>query len=352
MDNTKTRVFMIATVTSPIKMLQKAVFFLAVLTVTQSCIFASETKEINLVLFGGSMATAIYVAEDTGLFAEENLAVNVSDTPDSIYLMTELVKGTYDIAQASIDNFFAYQAGQGAVPLDRDPDLRIVMGGSTMKLDLVVSQDVNGYDDIKGEMLGVDALTTGWAFVLKEMLMNGGLNESDYHFIETGSSAKRIDALKAGEYRATLLEGNYINQAYDAGFKRLDDSLASLGPYQGSSFGVSKAWAESNRGTLIALIRAYIKATEIIYNKSRRDEVVGSLVKHAFMKPANARKTIEQLTSGSYGLTPKAAIDMHGVATVLALRNQHGRPQADFSNLNDFVDLSYYEGALRSLEAD
>jgi len=43
---------------------------------------------------------------------------------------------------------------------------------------------------------------------------------------------------------------------------------------------------------------------------------------------------------------------MRGVATVLALRNQYGRPQADFSNLNDFVDPSYYEGALRSLEAD
>ena len=286
------------------------------------------------------------------MFAEENLVVNVKDTPDSIYLMTELVKGTYNIAQASIDNFFAYQAGQGAVLLDREPDLRIVMGGSTMKLDLVVSQDVNRYSDIRGETLGVDALTTGWAFVLKEMLKNGGLSESDYRFVETGNTAKRVDALKAGEYRATLLVGNYINQAYDAGFKSLDDSLASLGPYQGSSFGVSKAWAESNRETLIALIRAYIKATEIIYDKNRRDEVVGSLVKHALMKRANARKTIEQLTSGSYGLTPKAAIDMLGVATVLALRNQYGRPQADLSNLDDFVDLSYYEDALKSLEAD
>ncbi len=201
------------------KFLLKALFLAGALSVVPSCDVATETKTLDIVLFGGSMATAIYVAEDMGLFAEENLVVNVTDTPDSIHLMTELVKGTYDIAQASIDNFFAYQAGQGAAPLDRDPDLRIVMGGSTMKLDLIVSQDVNSYDDFRGETLGVDALTTGWAFVLKEMLKRGGFSEDDYEFVETGNTAKRVTALKTGEYRATLLVGNYIIQAHDAGFK-------------------------------------------------------------------------------------------------------------------------------------
>lgn len=320
--------------------------------VIAACDVTTETKELNIVLFGGSMATAVYVAEDAGLFDGENLVVNVKNTPNSIYLMTELVKGTYDIAQASIDNFFAYQAGQGAASLDRDPDLRIVMGGSTMKLDLVVSQDVNSYDDFRGESLGVDALTTGWAFVLKKMLELGGFSESDYEFVETGNTTKRVDALRAGEYRATLLVGNYIIQAHDAGFKTLDDSLSSLGSYQGSSFGVSKAWAESNRETLVAFMRAYIKAMEIVYDESRRDEVVRSVVKHTSMEPAIARKTIDQLTSGSQGLTPKAALDMDGVATVLVLRNEYGRPHADLSNLDDFVDLSYYQDALKSIEAE
>ena len=146
-------------------MKQLTTLVLCALTLLQMSAVASETREVRLVLFGGIMATGIYVAEETGLFAEENLAVSVKDTPNSIYLMTELVKGNYDIAQASIDNYFAYQAGQGAAPLDREPDLRVIMGGSTMKLDLVVSPEINGYEDIKREILGVDALTTGWAFV-------------------------------------------------------------------------------------------------------------------------------------------------------------------------------------------
>jgi len=70
------------------------------------------------------------------------------------------------------------------------------------------------------------------------------------------------------------------------------------------------------------------------------------------MDPAVARKTIDKLTTGPHGLTPKAALDMDGVATVLALRNEYGRPAADLSNLDDFVDLSYYQEALSSIEAE
>jgi len=331
-------------------MKQLTTLVLCALTLLQMSAVASETREVRLVLFGGIMATGIYVAEETGLFAEENLAVSVKDTPNSIYLMTELVKGNYDIAQASIDNYFAYQAGQGAAPLDREPDLRVIMGGSTMKLDLVVSPEINGYEDIKREILGVDALTTGWAFVLREMLRKGGLVQSDYEFVETGNTAKRVDALKNGEYRATLLVGNYINQAYAAGFKRLDDSLASLGPYQGSSFGVSAGWAAANRETVTAFIRAYIKAMDIVYDMERRDEVVAIVSKHTSMDPAIARKTLQQMTSGDYGFTPKAALDMAGVTTVIKLRDEYGTPKADLSNLDDFVDLAYYENALESLE--
>jgi ABC-type nitrate/sulfonate/bicarbonate transport system substrate-binding protein len=311
---------------------------------------ADEPRELKLVLFGGIMATGIYVAEETGLFAEENIEISVKNTPNSIYLVTELVKGNYDIAQASIDNFFAYQSGQGAVPLDREPELRVVMGGTTMKLDLVVSPEVNTYSDIRGEVLGVDSLTTGWAFVLKEMLDRGGLEESDYEFVETGNTAKRVTALKNGEYRATLLVGNYINQAYAAGFKRLDDSLSRLGPYQGSSFGLNADWAAENPEVVVAFIRAYIKAMDIVYDIDRREEVVAILDSHTGMDPAIARKTLDQLTSGAYGFTPRAALDTEGVATVISLRNKYGLPKADFSDMDDFVDLGFYQDALESLD--
>ena len=52
------------------------------------------------------VATGVYVAHDLGYFTDEGLDVSIEHTPSSKYLVTELVKGTYQIAQAPIDNFF------------------------------------------------------------------------------------------------------------------------------------------------------------------------------------------------------------------------------------------------------
>ncbi len=310
---------------------------------------AGEPAPIKLILFEGINASGIYVAQDKGFFAQEGLQVEISDTPNSIYLMTGLIDGTYQMAQASIDNFFAYQSGQSPVSLDQKPELRVVLGGTTMRLDLVVSQDINSYEDIKGEMLGVDAASTGWAFVLREMLKRGGLSTNDYGFIETGNTAKRVDALIAGEYKATLLVGNYINQAYAAGFKKLDDNLSRLGAYQGSSIGLNQKWAENNRESVVAFIRAYVRAMDVIKDENQRDAVVEIVTRHTGMQDSIARQTLRQFTSGDYGFTPRAALDSEGVDTVLKLRQAYGTPAADFSRLEDYVDLTYYQEALRSL---
>jgi ABC-type nitrate/sulfonate/bicarbonate transport system substrate-binding protein len=156
--------------------------------------------------------------------------------------------------------------------------------------------------------------------------------------------------LKAGEYRATLMAGQFLNEAYELGFKHLDDSLSSIGPYQGSSFAASKAWAAENAEVVTGFCRAFIKATDILYDESRRDEVVEMIANHIAISPAVAHKTIDELTSGEFGFTPQAALEMNGVATVLALRDEYGYPEADLSDLTEFVDLSYYEAALLSIE--
>ena len=66
----------------------------------------AETETVRVVLFGSVVATGVYVAHDLGYFTDEGLDVSIEHTPSSKYLVTELVKGTYQIAQAPIDNFF------------------------------------------------------------------------------------------------------------------------------------------------------------------------------------------------------------------------------------------------------
>src|SRR3979490_2983688 len=77
----------------------------------------------RVISFPGGANLPLWVAEDKGLFAHEQLAVKVSSTPNSVVLVQSLIKNEEDIAMAAFDNVVAYQEGQGEVQLSTAPDL-------------------------------------------------------------------------------------------------------------------------------------------------------------------------------------------------------------------------------------
>ena len=80
-----------------------------------------------------------------------------------------------NIGGTAFDNVVAYQEGQGAAKLDRTPDLFAFMGATQVELAFIVAPEIKSYQDLKGKTLALDALSTGFAFVLYEMLTKSGL---------------------------------------------------------------------------------------------------------------------------------------------------------------------------------
>ena len=79
------------------------------------------------------------------------------------------------------------------------------MGGDDAFLRLVVQPGIGSYADLKDKVLSVDALTTGFAFVLRRMLASNGVAEADVRFERAGGALQRFDALKEGKHAGTLL---------------------------------------------------------------------------------------------------------------------------------------------------
>jgi len=50
------------------------------------------------------------------------------------------------------------------------------------------------------------------------------------------------------------------------------------------------------------------------------------------------------------GFEPKACLDPQGVATVLALRSEYGRPQKLLTDLRKYDDMSYYQRAVEAMD--
>ena len=63
------------------------------------------------------------------------------------------------------------------------------------------------------------------------------------------------------------------------------------------------------------------------------------------IKPGVVGSVMASLLSPASGLTPKGAITIPGIRTVLELRTRYGKPGAALDNPQKYVDLRYYDEA-------
>ena len=68
-------------------------------------------------------------------------------------------------------------------------------------LRFVVQEDIKSFADLPGKILTADALTTGFAFVLRRMLALNGVDENDIEWMSTGGVLQRWQAMMV--YRLT-----------------------------------------------------------------------------------------------------------------------------------------------------
>src|SRR5690606_15326266 len=132
-----------------------------------------------------------------------------------------------------MDNVVAYVEGQGAAPTQAEPDIIAFMGSDNGFLRLVAIPEVKTVADLRGRQVGVDALTTGYAFVLREMLQRGGLDPAEFDYVQAGGVMKRFEALMEKSFAATLLISPFEAAAQRDGFHILANGSEALGAYQG-----------------------------------------------------------------------------------------------------------------------
>jgi ABC-type nitrate/sulfonate/bicarbonate transport system substrate-binding protein len=290
--------------------------------------------------FSGSSNWPLFVAQEKGLFAREGAEVSLSAAPSSATQLASLIDGRIDIAMTAMDNVVAYEEG------DVFAFLGVNNGG---RFNLMVAPAVKRYADLKGRTLAVDAVSTGYTFVLMEMLRRGGLAGTDYELVSVGGSRDRLAALRSGKAVGALLNAPQDAAAEAAGFVRLANSAEVIGRYQGSVGAARRAWAAANADALVRYIRAYVAAVDWLYDPANRAEAVDILQRRiAGVSADSAARSYDELLHPAHGsLSRKAAIDLEGVRTVLRLRSEFARPAKPLADASRYYDPRYYERALR-----
>lgn len=308
----------------------------------------SPPEPLRVNVFPGGHNWPLWVATDRGYFARERLAVTVTPTPNSTFQMKGLIQGDFDIAMTAIDNVIAYREGQGEAGVT-GPDLVAVMGADPGLLKVVATPDIRNYEDLRGKVLSVDALTTGYAFVLLEMLERNGLVlERDYRVERAGGALQRYQALLERKHAATMLVTPFDIMGQQRGLRVLGSATDVLGSYQGGVAAVRQGWALSNTRSVTGYVRAYAQAIDWLYEPGNKSEALRIFL--ANMPPGTlplaAETAYNALLGNKDGLQRGGRIDLQGVATVVRLRAKYGRTGVTLHDASRYYDPRFHNAAM------
>lgn len=308
---------------------------------------AQSATPFKVVAFAGASNLPFWVGQDKGLFAKEGIAPVLEITPNSVEMAKNLYAGRYDFALTSVDNIVAYDEGQGEADLPGPADFVALFGVDNGMLSVMAVPEVKSFADLKGKTVSVDAMTTGFAFVLRDILARNGIAESDVTFVKVGGGAQRLEALLKQEQAATLLNTPLDLVAEGKGFTRLARATETLGAYQGIVGATRRETAARMRPQVEAFIRGFHGAVAWLADPAHKDEAVALLVARVKgMQQPQAEKAYAVLMDPKNGIFRDLKIDRAGLETVLMLRSKYAPAKTPLTDPGRYIDMSYLTAAL------
>jgi ABC-type nitrate/sulfonate/bicarbonate transport system substrate-binding protein len=288
----------------------------------------SETRrsdslhQVHVVVFAGASNWPMWVGQHQGFFADFGLDLHVTVTHSSKQMALDLHSGAAQIALTSVDNVIAYAAGIGENPLDGPADFFAFMGVDDGLLSIMAQPHIRTLEDLRGKVLAVDALTTGYVFVLKELLARSEINDVIYAAIGTG--AERLKALAAGSCDATLLNAPLCLAAENAGKRRLVRARDVLARYQGVVGAARWHWAFHNAPVVESFIRGFHRSLVWLNDPSNKDAAMALLGDRMPAIRSVVSEAYDALVVGG-GLRRDLQVDREGTDCVIRLREKFGK---------------------------
>lgn len=305
------------------------------------------TTTLACAVFPGGFNLPLWTAMEEGCLKRRGLTVEPYYVSASTEQLPGLIDGRFEIGLTGLDNIVAYNAGQGEAETENKPDLTAFMGGDDAFLRLVTRADIKDFADLKGQQLAVDAMTTGFAFVLRKMVEQAGLGD-DVEYVKAGGVMHRWEGLKEGRFAGTLLITPFELIGQKLGLNLLQSGSDIFPHYQGIVGVTRRQWAADNGDTLTAFIAAYLEALAWLFAPANRKAAEQRLCAHVpAMTPQMAALACDVLLAPEGGFEPRARFDVEGIRTVLALRAEYGEPKRALGKAEDYFDETWYKRALQ-----
>src|SRR4051812_45866971 len=296
------------------------------------------TQKLRLGIFSANVVADW--AQQHGVFAAHDLAVDQVPVASSPAQFASLTAGEYDAVLTSPDNVATYVLNERN-PLGRRLDLQIVRavdrGG---RLSLVGAPGIEKPADLAGRRFAVDVPTSGFAYVGFALLREAGLEPGhDYEVVTAGATPRRRQLLDDGAFEATLLNAGHEARAVRAGAHVLGVVSDVVRPYLGS---VLATRADVDTPAVRALLAAWDDAERAVLAPERRADVLALLGAQPDTDAAIAEQMYETLLDPLHGICAGGEVEPAAFEAVLRLRANQG----GFEHEHDLAALSRPGGGL------
>lgn len=319
----------------------RTAFLLVVLFGTAHTVWGQEKEKITLGTITLSLNNfPIYVAQEKGFFAEENLFVEAVVLNASTRAIPALVGGSIHLsASSAMTTIRAVE--QGAA-------LKIVGGlvnGPTY--DLIALPKYKSIKDLKGATIGVTGLITSDTIAMKEMLKANGLEyPRDYSMLAMGGGAERWIALQTGNIAATILNPPYTFVAEESRLNNLGSTVTYLPDFTQTVFNVRTGWANEKRPSLVRFMKAILKAERWIY--TQKEDTVRIVAKKFKFSEKHSEGSWRYYTENN--IVPREGdVNLKGMAKVMQLLVEDGTLKPPLPRYDKYIDDSFVAEARRQV---
>lgn len=302
---------------------------------------AADPTVLGVNAFPNAKALPLHAGIANGIFAKRGFRIELELTEGSRPQREGLAAGKFQVAHSALDNAVAMIEGAKL-------DVVLLSGGDSGMNEFFVQGTIGTFADLRGRTVVVDAPDTAYALQLKKILAQHGVQEGDYTIKPVGAGVYRLKAMMEDKNNSGgILNLPFTVQAELEGMKSLGRTTDMLGPYQGAGAFAMRRWAENNRETLERYLAAYIESLRWVRDPANKAENIALLMEKLSLPQNVAERTYALLLDPDFGFTPEIKFDPEGFRNLMALRAEIERKQATPNSGEGYVDLSYYNNALK-----
>jgi ABC-type nitrate/sulfonate/bicarbonate transport system substrate-binding protein len=245
---------------------------------------AAALHSVQVGYFGKTVASwPLYSADRRGFAAQAGIRIEPTSVREGNILAQGLITGQFDVVQNSFETSLSSIIG-GA-------PLKIV--GVTTKappFQILTLPEIKTFADVRGKTVMVGDNNGSVRILVDRVFAQNGLTPADYKVVPGGGNSERFAALVSKQVQVTILSSPQDLQGAKQGYSVLARVPTYVGDMAYNGFMVRTEWADKNRDTLVAFLRAMSVSTHWLVDPANRQASTADLAEFLGAEPADAEK--------------------------------------------------------------